>query len=335
MLEIDGSQGEGGGQILRTSLGLSLLTGTAFRIYSIRAKRSNPGLQRQHLAAVRSAAELGKADVKGAALGSREIVFRPGKVEPGGYTFSVGSAGSATLVLQTVLPALLTATGPATLTLEGGTHNPWAPPFDFLEKAFLPILNRMGPAVVATCERRGFYPAGGGRIVVSVRPAPKLAPIDLLERGQLRAVRATAVVISLPAHIAERELRAVEERLGRVLPKVVVDREARGPGNILTIEVESDHVTEVFTGFGKKGVPAEKVAGDAAQEAQAYLDRGAPVGEHLADQLLIPWALAGAGSFVASSVSRHASTNLEVIRLFLGTKFRVEGTDDGPRRIAL
>src|SRR5205814_3477523 len=133
---------------------------------------------------------VGKAVVKGAAIGSRELVFRPGKAEPGSYTFSVGSAGSATLVLQTVLPALLTATGRSTLVLEGGTHNPWAPPFDFLEKAFLPILNRMGPTVAATLERRGFYPAGGGRLQVSIEPAARLSPVELFVRGEVRATRA-------------------------------------------------------------------------------------------------------------------------------------------------
>src|ERR1043166_8270162 len=209
MIEIDGSQGEGGGEILRAALGLSpltraplrlysiratrglsLVTGTPFRIHSIRARRDRPGLQRQHLAAVKAAAELGRADVQGASIGSGVTLFRPGKIETGNSFFSIGSAGSATLVLQTVLPPLLTAPGPSTLTLEGGTHNPWAPPFDFLEKAFLPLLNRMGPKITATLARRGFYPAGGGRIVASVDPASKLAPIDLVERGDVCTTRA-------------------------------------------------------------------------------------------------------------------------------------------------
>lgn len=333
VIEIDGSEGEGGGQILRTSLGLSLLTGTPFRIHSIRARRERPGLQKQHLAAVLAAAEIGRADVKGAAVGSGVVAFKPGPVQPGSYAFSVGSAGSATLVLQTVLPALLTASGKSTLALEGGTHNPWAPPFDFLDRAFLPLLSRMGAAVTARLERRGFYPAGGGRIALEVRPVPKLAPIELTERGATRAIRATAVVASLPRHVAERELQRVAARFDRVISKVVEDREARGPGNVLSIEIESEHATEVVTGFGKKGVPAEAVADGACDEARAYLDSGVPVGEHLADQLLIPLALAGGGSFVTGEPSSHARTNMDVIRRFLGTRFEVESAAGAARRI--
>jgi len=337
MIDIDGSAGEGGGQILRSSLGLSLLTGTPFRIYSIRAKRDNPGLQRQHLAAVKAAAEVGRADMKGAALGSREVVFRPGKVEPGSYAFAVGSAGSATLVFQTVLPALLTASGPSTLSLEGGTHNPWAPPFDFLEKAFLPLLNRMGPTVTATLERRGFYPAGGGLASVSIRPAAKLCPLELLDRGPLRSMRATAIVASLSPGIARRELRALGRTLdlGRAAIQVVEDRASLGPGNAVVLEIESEHVTEVFTGFGEKRVSAEKVAEGVAAEAKAYLDAGAPVGEHLSDQLLLPLALAGGGAFVTAELSSHARTNMDVIRLFLGTKFTREPLAGGGVRVGV
>ena len=166
MLLIDGSQGEGGGQILRTALGLSLVTGTAFRIEKIRAGRAKPGLLRQHLTAVNAATVIGDALVDGAELGSPALVFRPRSVRPGAYRFAVGTAGSASLVLQTVLPPLLTAGASSILTLEGGTHNPWAPPFDFLARAFLPLLERMGAPVRAAIQRYGFYPAGGGQFTV-------------------------------------------------------------------------------------------------------------------------------------------------------------------------
>lgn len=188
MIIIDGSIGEGGGQILRTALALSMVTGQPFRIENIRAGREKPGLLRQHLTAVNAAATICTATVDGAAIGSRELTFTPEKAKPGEYTFSIGSAGSTTLVLQTVLPALLTADGPSSLTLEGGTHNPHAPPIDFLERTFLPLINRMGPTVTVTLERAGFYPAGGGRVVVKIQPAAKLSSVHLPVRRNQAAI---------------------------------------------------------------------------------------------------------------------------------------------------
>ncbi|HZL36037.1 MAG TPA: RNA 3'-terminal phosphate cyclase [Tepidisphaeraceae bacterium] len=198
LILIDGSQGEGGGQILRSALALSMLTGKPFRIENIRANRNKPGLMRQHLTAVNAAAAVCSANVSGAAIGSRELAFEPGAVRAGEYTFSVGSAGSTTLVLQTVLPPLLVAAGRSTLALEGGTHNIHAPPVDFLEYAFLPLVNRMGPRVSVTLERAGFYPAGGGRILAAIEPAEKLSPISILERGEIHHRMAKAICAGLP-----------------------------------------------------------------------------------------------------------------------------------------
>src|SRR5262245_32836026 len=217
IITIDGSFGEGGGQILRTSLSLSLLTGKPFRIEKIRSGRKNPGLLRQHLTAVAAAAKVGQAEVSGASIGSTQLTFTPGEVLHGEYHFAIGTAGSTTLVLQTVLPALLVAkelTGQqTTLTLEGGTHNPFAPPYDFLIKAFLPILGRMGAFVEARLVRHGFYPAGGGKIEVTVYPASRLERIELTERGKIRERCARAVVANLPRKIAERELSIVQKKL--------------------------------------------------------------------------------------------------------------------------
>jgi RNA 3'-terminal phosphate cyclase (ATP) len=318
--------GEGGGQILRTSLALSLVTKTPFRIERLRARRKKPGLMRQHLAAVRAAAEIGAAEVQGDEVGSRELEFRPREVTPGDYYFNVGSAGSTMLVLQTVLPALALARGPSTLLLEGGTHNPLAPPFDFLARAFLPLVGRMGAAVTATLERPGFYPAGGGRARVEVTPAARLAPLDLCERGAVRAVRATALLSALPFAIARRELEVVEQRLGwpaaACRPLMVED--PVGPGNALLLEVESEHVTELFTGFGEKGVRAETVAERVVEEVEAYLQAGVPVGAHLCDQLLLPLALAGGGALVTLPLTLHSETQIEVLGRFLGTRVRRE-----------
>ena len=326
MLTIDGSAGEGGGQVLRTSLALSAITGQAFRMVRVRARRSRPGLMRQHLTAVQAAAAISGAAVEGGALGSTEIVFRPGSIRPGEHRFAVGTAGSATLVFQTVLPPLLTCGEESSLLLEGGTHNPHAPPFDFLDRAFLPIIRRMGPRVDAVLETPGFYPAGGGRFRADIAPAPALAPFELLERGEVLARRARALVASLPRSIAERELRVVGARLGLNAGCLSVEEVARsrGPGNAVMIEIESEQVTEVLTGFGERGVRAEVVAERAAAEASAYLAAGAPVGPYLADQLLMPLALAGGGAFRSLEPSLHARTQADVIRAFLGVDTRME-----------
>lgn len=325
MLELDGSHGEGGGQVLRTSLALSIVTGKPFRIVNLRARRSTPGLRRQHLVAVEAAARVSGGRVEGAELGSRQLTFVPGEVSPGEYDFPIGTAGSTTLVFQTVLPPLLCAAGPSLLTFEGGTHNPMAPPFEFLERAFLPLVRRLGPRVEAELERPGFYPAGGGRLTVTLEPVPHLQGFDLLERGPIRRRRATALVSRLPRHIAERELQQVARETGwerEVLEVREVD--ALGPGNALLLELGSENVTEVFTGIGQRGVPAETVASRAVQEMRRYLDAGVPVGEHLADQLLLLLALAGSGSFATHPLSGHAATQMELIPRFLDVRIAVE-----------
>jgi RNA 3'-terminal phosphate cyclase (ATP) len=314
MREIDGSAGEGGGQILRTALALSLCTGEPVRVANIRARRARPGLMRQHLTAVRAAAEVGRAEVSGAEVGAREVIFRPGAPVPGSYRFNVGTAGSTTLVLQTVLPPLLAASGPSDILLEGGTHNPLAPPFEFLERAFLPLVARMGPRVTVALEAPGFYPAGGGRIRVHIDPAP-LDRLDLLERGEVRSCEAVAIVANLPPAIARRELDAARSMLGWPRERFRIQELAGspGPGNVVHVVVESEHVTEVFTAFGEKGVRAEEVGGAVAAEARAYLDAGVPVGEHLADQLLLPMALGVGGAFRTLLPSSHTLTQIDLI----------------------
>jgi RNA 3'-terminal phosphate cyclase (ATP) len=333
MVTLDGSLGEGGGQILRTAVGLSLATATPVRIINIRARRKRPGLLRQHLTAVNAAARIGRAEVHGAALGSRELTFHPGEVVPGEYHFAVGTAGSAMLVLQAVLPALLGAPGSTSLTLEGGTHNPMAPPYDFLEKAFLPLIGRMGAAVTGRLERHGFYPAGGGRARFTVQPAT-LRRLDLLERGELRDRRARALVANLPRSIAERELKVVRDRLSwKKDSSQAVEVESAGPGNALLLEVASEQVTEVFTSFGERGVRAEEVARRAAREARRYLETPVAVGEHLADQLLVPMALAGGGSFTTLPLSSHAVTNIEIVKLLLDVEVTQEELSEAAVRV--
>ncbi len=317
-LLLDGSQGEGGGQVLRSALTLSLCLGRPFRIVNIRARRRNPGLARQHLMAVRAAATVGRAQVQGDELGSRTLSFAPSGIFGGDYRFDIGSAGSTTLVLHTLVPALLHADRPSRLTVIGGTHNPLAPPFEHFAEAYLPLLERMGAPVTARMARAGYYPRGGGVVTVEVHPA-RLRPLDLLERGPLQSLRGEARVAALPRHIAEREARVLREGLELPEPAVTVLEQphAWGPGNACLVRARSAEITEVFTGIGERGVPAETVAQRVVEEARRYLDAGVPVGEHLADQIMIPLALAGGGRYLTLPLSGHSLTNRRVIETFL------------------
>lgn len=321
MIEIDGGAGEGGGQVVRTALGLSLVTGKPFQINNIRGRRRKPGLLRQHLTAVRAATEIGKAKAQGDQLGSAQLTFEPKGITAGNYSVSIGTAGSCTLVLQAILPALLVAEGVSEMTIEGGTHNPMAPPFDFLQKTFLPQLQKMGVKISATLERPGFYPAGGGRIRVRVAPVAKLLPLELLSRGTI-SISARALCAQLPGHIARRELNQIQRKLG--VPEERTEQvllKKYGPGNCVSIFVHSDTLTETFTGFGEMNVKAEKVAARTVKEVREYLKTESPVGPYLADQLLIPMAMAGAGRFRTGPLSSHTQTNMEIIGKFLEVSF--------------
>jgi len=318
MIEIDGATGEGGGQILRSSLSLAICTGQPFRIANIRANREKPGLMRQHLTAVRAAEQICAGEADGAELGSRALVFRPGKVAAGDYSFEIGTAGSCTLVLQTLLTPLLTATAESSVRITGGTHNHASPPFDFMARSFLRVLRQMGAAVELELSRYGFFPRGGGEIRARIRPGAQLAPLSLTARGRFVAGQAEAYIAALPLHVAHRELEVIGKALGwtadrlqvRGLPNDV------GPGNAVTIGIEHEHVTEVFTGFGAQGLRAETVASRAAAEAREYLAADAPVGMHLADQLLLPMALAGGGEFLATTATPHLRSSADVVERF-------------------
>ena len=289
---------------------------------------------------MQAAAKISQADASGASIGSTQLTFTPGRVAHGAYHFAVGTAGSATLVLQTILPALLISNdqGQQThLTLEGGTHNPFAPPFDFLAKAFLPLLERMGARIEARIERYGFYPAGGGRFEITITPVKSLEPIELNERGKILDRRATALVAHLPRSIAERELGVVHKKLSWLWEWLEAEpiTNSVGPGNIITLEIESENVTEVFTGFGERGVAAEAVADQAVVAARRYLASDVAVGEHLADQLLLPMALARGGSFTTVPPSRHTTTNIEIIRKFLDVEIGAEQITNRSWKIGL
>ncbi len=323
MTIIDGSQGEGGGQMVRSALALALVTGRPCRIENIRAGRQKPGLRRQHLAAVEAAVHVGRAEVEGAWLGSRQLDFRPRDVRPGEFHLDVGTAGSTTLVTQTVLPALLTASGSARITVTGGTHNPLAPPFEFLAQAYLPLLERLGPLCRPRLVRPGFYPAGGGKIEVEVRPTARLGGLVIVERGPLVSRRLRATVARLPGHIAERECRTflAESGWNDGCCEVIERHDTAGPGNALVAELAFEHLTEVFCTLGRLGLRAEEVARRLWREVSAYLAADAPVGPYLADQLMLPLGLSawqgGGGEFRTTTISSHARTHADLLRRLL------------------
>ena len=331
MITIDGSKGEGGGQVLRYSAALSLLTGEPFTIQNIRGGRAKPGLMRQHVTALEAACAIGGAECSGLTVGASELIFRPGSVTPGEYHFAVGTAGSTGLVLQAVLVPLMLADAASRLVIEGGTHAMAAPPFEFLQKTLLPVLERMGPQISITLERHGFYPRGGGRIVVDIDPAP-LRPIECVTRGEFKAGKVEALVAGIPFDIADRELKAARKVLAEwpdeAFAPVQLPAE-NGPGNALLMEAEFDHVTEVMSGFGKLGVPAERLAQTAAKRMAGYLASPAFAGPYLQDQLLLPFAMAGRGAFTTVKLSEHTRTAAKLIERFTARGFRVSETADG------
>ncbi len=331
MIILDGRLGEGGGQILRTALSLSAITQQPFRIEHIRAKRSTPGLLRQHLACVNAAARVCHARVMGAELGATCIEFYPQAIQGGHYEFAVGSAGSVNLVLQTVLPMLLHAAHASTVIIDGGTHNPFAPPVDFLQRTFLPLLARMGARVQLDLQRAGFYPAGGGRITAQIQPLQQWSALDLPSRGKTAFISADAYIAAIPRHVAERELAVVKKQLQTrdVDLKIKELDHERGPGNMLAIHVGSEHMHQVFCGFGMRGVTAENVARTLCKHVKHYLASNAAVDEHLADQLILPMALAGSGHFSCAVLSEHTTTNIAVVKRFIDRSIVTDALDSG------
>jgi RNA 3'-terminal phosphate cyclase (ATP) len=333
LIEIDGTRGEGGGQLLRGALALALATGRGFRIDDIRRARPRPGLMRQHLTAVQAAATICEARVDGADVGSTSLVFEPGPVRAGDYAFAIGTAGSCVLVLQAIVPALARQGAPSQIAISGGTHNPLAPTFEFLRDALAPQLATIGWRVEYTLARHGFYPAGGGQIVATFAPARPAQRLVLVERGTRIAHEARAVVAHLARDIAERELKALCARLNwEADPRAITSiDDSDGPGNLVEAIVRYEHVTEVATAIGEHGRTAERVAGSCAEVMRRYLRASAPVDEFLLDQLLVPLALAAGGELRAVRWTPHAEAQRELLRTWFGRDIDVSRGDDGVR----
>jgi RNA 3'-phosphate cyclase len=317
MLSVDGSYGEGGGQILRTALALAALTGVPVRVEHIRARRSKPGLRPQHLTAVQALARVCQAEISGVSLGSQDLTFRPRTPQGGHYLFDVasrtGSAGAVTLVAQALLPPLIKSGARATLILKGGTHVPWSPPAHYLSHAFLPALAAIGAEVDMTLERWGWYPRGGGEIRLTIRGARPLTGVQWLTPAKSSTFRALSAAAKLPEHVA---------RLDTAVPVEIIPAGGLDPGSLVFIWGPQAG----FTALGARGKPAEQVADDAVEAYLAFRARGGACDRHLADQILIYLALArGPSRFTTEAVTSHLLTNVWVIEQFLGPTFEIKG----------
>lgn len=329
MIELDGSRGEGGGQVLRSSLTLSLATGRDMRIHNIRAKRPKPGLRAQHLQAVRAAAEIGNAEVEGDTMGSQSVTFRPGEITAGSFHFKIGTAGATTLVLQSIFIPLSMAEAISEVVITGGTHVKWSPCFHYLDWHWLTYLRQLGYHADMTLEAAGFYPRGGGRLRARIRPMGPLSPIRLVHRGDLVHIQGLSAVSNLPISIAERQRRQTRRRLaGMGCPHEVVIQNipSTNKGTLLILLARFEHSQVCYFGLGERGKPAELVADEAVDALDAFLATDGAVDEYLADQMLLPLALApGDSVFRTSKVTRHLLTNAEVIRAFTPTQIEVDG----------
>jgi len=339
VVQIDGGQGEGGGQVLRTALALSAVRGVPVRVGAIRARRKSPGLQAQHLTAVRALADICQAHLEGAALGSRELTFAPRAIRPGDYRFEVGTAGSITLVLQAILLPLALADGPSRVTLCGGTHVPWSPPAEFCRDVFLPALASMGVHARLQVVRPGFYPRGGGEVVVEIPGGAELAPLALIRRGRTERVRGISAVAGLPRTVAERQRSRVLARLeeaGLSAEIEVAELRALDPGSFLFLVAESEGGAAGFSALGARGKPAEEVAEEVVAELLAFLRADAGCDPHLADQLLGAMALApGTSRLTTTRVTSHLRTTLEVARQILGCPVQLCGEEGEPGTVTM
>ncbi|TWU46385.1 RNA 3'-terminal phosphate cyclase [Rubripirellula tenax] len=341
MIEINGTRGEGGGQIVRSSLALAAVTGQPVRIDNIRGGRTKPGLLRQHLTGVRAITQVCSAATQGDELGSATLTFEPSRAVGGNYTFEVGSAGSAILVAQTILPALLSAEEASVVTIGGGTHASWAPPFDFFDRCFLPLLRRMGGNVEATIHAHGFYPAGGGEIELRVEPIEQWQSLSLLERTGTLRPRVQSLVSKIPISVANRECNVIRRKANwdaKVCEAIEVPRSG-GPGNVVMIELGFDNVTELFIGIGKVGVRAEQVARSTLREARSYLAGNFPVGQYLADQLLLPMGIAAScgqsSEMRTGPLSLHSQTHIEVLQQMLDIEIAATTNADQSVRVSI
>jgi RNA 3'-phosphate cyclase len=334
MLHLDGAYGEGGGQLLRTSLSLAVLLGEPVKITDIRARRAKPGLRPQHLAGVKALGQISRAEVEGATLGSRELTFKPRTIKGGDYFFDVaektGSAGSVALVAQALLPPLLAARETTTLTIRGGTHVAWSPPAHYLIHVFLPALGELGAKISLTLARWGWYPRGGGEVRLTINPVTRFSSRNWLTPRIPADFQALSAASRLPYHVIQRQARRLQDRLGRILPVAEVEAASLDPGSFVFLWGPGAG----FSSLGARGKPAEKVADEAAEEFLSFQSRQSALDQHLADQIVLYLArAAGISVFTTAEITSHLITNLWVIEQFLGSTFQVRGNLGEPGEI--
>ncbi len=333
MIVIDGSYGEGGGQILRSSLCMSCITGKAFHIYNIRKGRKKPGLMQQHLTSVQAAREISDADVKGAEYGSTELEFRPKTLKSGKFIFDVaeerGSAGSTALVLQAIMVPLLKAKNVSEIILKGGTHTEWSPPYHYLEWVLFPMLKKLGIKIESKLKKWGFYPRGGGEIYIKINPVEEIKNWDFTERGRLQKLWGISVVCDLPRHIAERQRRASYNLLRRYSPEIEIwEVKGLSKGTFFFLVAEYENSICGFSSLGAPGKPAEKVGEEATEEFLKHEKRGGALDKHLADQI-INFLTLGKGEFrfTTSEITLHLLTNIWVIKKFKDVEIKIKGKE--------
>ncbi len=329
MIEIDGSKGEGGGQILRTALSLSLITGVPFRLRRIRGRRSNPGLRHQHLAALKAAAEISQAKVEGARLGSKRIGFNPGKTLAGEYHFQIGTAGSTSLLFQCIYLPLSFAHGSSSIQIDGGTHVPWSPCFDYLSSNWNHYLRKIGLLIQLELRLAGYFPKGGGKLYAEISHTEGLQGMNLMERGELERIRCLSLTSNLPEHVGERQAKRALTRLSEhagLLEQNIAQTPSPGIGSTLVLLAEFERSTVCYFGLGAKGKSAETVADEAVDQFQSFLQRDGALDKFLADQLLLPLIFAeGESNFTTSEVTQHILTNADVIQTFTNAHIEISG----------
>jgi len=339
MIKIDGSQGEGGGQVLRSALTLSLMTGERLKIFNIRANRSNPGLRHQHLCAVKAAHTIGNGEIVGGKLGSTSLEFQPHKIKPGRYWFNIGTAGATTLVLQTIFLPLSQAAAASSLKITGGTHVSWSPSYHYLEMQWLPFMERLGFDAQISLDLAGFYPRGGGQIQGRINPAEVIKPLNIEKRGSLIQIRGISAVANLDRRIAERQRSQVIRRLSdkyRLNDIRIKQLPSKFKGTIMLLLAEFDKSQCCYFSLGKPGKPAERVADDTINSFESFMTTSGVVDEYLADQLLLPLAFAsGTSSFNSPKITNHLITNADVIKKFIDVKIDISGKIGQPGLVTI